>query len=72
MGITDTDQTYLEEEYKRLVQSMFDRVRDDYQDRSLTRPEAEKLMEMLKDRLHVEDDGKGELGWQRSSWCVGG
>lgn len=72
MGIEDLDVTYLEEEYQKLLQSLFDTVRGDYQDRHLTRPEAEKLMEMLKERLHVEDQGGGDLGWQRSSWCMGG
>lgn len=59
----------LEEEYKKLVQSMYDRVKEDYQARQLDDEEANKLLELVLERTGIENQNEEVLGWQRSSWC---
>lgn len=64
----DTNQ--LEEEYKVLLGSLHNKVRENWAHGWLSAADADKLHAMINDRLGVSDPNTdGERAWENSSWC---
>ena len=64
----------LEEEYRKLLQTVFDRLREGIEKDALSREDAERLAGMLDDRIGLYDSHLTDpvRAWDASSWCING
>lgn len=62
----------LEDEYNKLITSLFDKLREDIDLKQLTPNEARAVADMVRDRLNVVDHNQNDplTVWDNSSWCV--
>lgn len=60
---------HLEEEYKRLLASLFDKLRENVEYGETSHDVAEQLHTMLQERLGISDPNHNEPPWERSSSC---
>ena len=65
----------LEEEYQKLIQSLYDKMREDIELKELTLDVAKRLAAKIVSDTGLEDLDKYypiEPMWSSSSWCSGG